>query len=363
MLSAASLNSPLNHESTPQHTLTNPDGAWHDPRKGYVRAIRRQKQLPLRREYTVKTKDYSIAQIFNLPEVPATLTVQGYEHDARNIHIPETDPNYIFRKELLSDILAWHKMCGADSLYLVGPTGSGKSSVICQLAGRLGIPVLSVNAHARMEYPELVGQHVIVDGSMQWVDGPLTIAKRNGWWFMIDEIDLLDPSNTAGLNSIAEGRALVIPEKGGEVVKSAPGFRFICTANTAGSGDNSGLYQGCLRQNIAFLDRFMMVEVPYADEGQELTILSNSAPQILEPIRQGMVRYANEIRRLFIAGELEVTLSTRTLVRWARMASFYKGMEAQGKKPLIHALDRALGFRAEPESRQALHEIAQRIFG
>jgi cobaltochelatase CobS len=33
-----------------------------------------------------------------------------------------------------------------------------------------------------------------------------------------------------------------------------------------------------------------------------------------------------------------------------------------GLSPLVHALDRSLAFRANPESRTFLHELAQRIF-
>jgi cobaltochelatase CobS len=41
----------------------------------------------------------------------------------------------------------------------------------------------------------------------------------------------------------------------------------------------------------------------------------------------------------------------------------FRPASAEGKNPIIHALDRALGYRAEPESREALHELAQRVFG
>jgi cobaltochelatase CobS len=74
-----------------------------------------------------------------------------------------------------------------------------------------------------------------------------------------------------------------------------------------------------------------------------------------------MVALAGEVRKLFIGGQIEVTMCTRSLVRWASLSSFFKAKP--GINPLIYALDRALGFRAEEESRQALHELCQRIFG
>ena len=197
----------------------------------------------------------------------------------------------------------------------------------------------------------------------EYVYGPLAMAMKEGHWFLLDEIDLLDPATAAGLNGIVEGRPLTIPEKGGEVIKPASGFRFIATANTAGSGDRSGLYQGTLRQNGAFLDRFWMVEVDYPDEIQEKQILAKAMPSLADTVRDALVSYANEIRKLFIKGEIEVTFSTRTLVRWAKLVYLFRPASTEGKNPIIHALDRALGYRAEPESREALHELAQRVFG
>ena len=304
---------------------------------------------------------YSIKDIFNIP-VKESLCVEG-RPQSDNPFIPDVDSDYVFRKEILSDVLSWYMMGANDGLYLTGPTGSGKSSIILQTAARLNIPVLVVTGHSRLETPELVGHHVIVNNSMEYVYGPLALAMKEGYWFLLDEIDLLDPATAAGLNGIVEGRPLTIPEKGGEVIKPAPGFRFIATANTAGSGDRSGLYQGTLRQNGAFLDRFWMVEVDYPDEVQEKQILAKAMPSLADTVREALVSYANEIRKLFIKGEIEVTFSTRTLVRWAKLVYLFRPASAEGKNPIIHALDRALGYRAEPESREALHELAQRVFG
>ena len=309
----------------------------------------------------MKTKEFNITKTFELEGIPNELTIQGYHEGSP--FVPDLDRHYLFRKDILSDILAWHMLGGSEGLYLTGPTGSGKSTLVTQVATRLNIPVHRVTAHSRLETPELIGHYALVSGSMSFVDGPLTIAMREGHWFLLDEIDLLDPATAAGLNGIVEGAPLVIPEKGGEMVTPVPGFCFIATGNTAGSGDQTGLYQGALRQNLAFLDRFWMIEIGYPEIEQELSILARVVPTLPEELRKGMIGFADEVRKLFVGGQIEVTLSTRTLIRWAKMAEFFKPLAAQGKNPLLHSLERALSFRAEPESRSALAEIAQRIFG
>jgi cobaltochelatase CobS len=217
-----------------------------------------------------------------------------------------------------------------------------------------------------METPELLGGFKLnAQGGMDWIPGPITLAAKNDGWVLIDEGDLLDPAALAGLNAIAEGRPFLIPETG-ELVTPGPNFRLFLTANTNGGGDATGLYQGALRLNLAFMDRFYIAEFGYPAEETEISIIAKLFPSITEEIRARMVAFANDIRGLFVKGETEVTLSTRTLLRWAKITTFIAPAAAKTKgapNPLSHALDRALGFRAEATSRKGLHEVLQRHFG
>ncbi|MFW9603899.1 MAG: AAA family ATPase [Trichlorobacter sp.] len=305
--------------------------------------------------------DYSIKELFQLP-VNEQLTVPG-RLPTNNPHIPALDQQYRFRRDLLSDLLCWHKTAVGEGLFLTGPTGSGKSSVVLQTAARLQIPVMSITGHSRLESPELVGQYVLKDGQMSYVYGPLAQAMLHGYWFLFDEIDLVDPGTAAGLNSVLEGRPLVIPECGGELIPPHPDFRFIATANTTGGGDRTGLYQGALRMNGAFVDRFWMVEVGYPEAVHEQELLAAAVPRLPQGVIERMLEFATLVRGRFHEGTLDVTFSTRTLLRWGRMMDLFRSASTEGKNPILHALDRALALRAEPDSRIALHELAQRVFG
>jgi cobaltochelatase CobS len=104
----------------------------------------------------------------------------------------------------------------------------------------------------------------------------------------------------------------------------------------------------------------MIIDVPYPAPEEENAVLGSVVPQIPQVIREKMVAVANDVRGLFQGGEMEVTLDTRSLIRWANLAYFYRG------KPNVnvieYALDRAVGFRAGETSRKALHELIQRTF-
>jgi len=295
---------------------------------------------------------------------PASITIEVGEINHPRIPAAE---NYIFSEDFLRDFLGWNNMSdafgGKEAMYIVGPTGSGKTSGVTQVAARLRKPLYSVTAHSRMETPELIGRFVVVNGSMKWADGPLTMAMKEGHWFLLNEFDYLDPATAAGLNSVLEGNPLEIPETG-EVVLAHPKFRFIATANTNGAGDMTGLYQGTLRQNIAAMDRFFITQVDYPTVEQETTILAAVAGILPTDIRNSMIQAANDIRGLFVAGEADVTLSIRTLCRWAKYAAMFQGsIQAKGGDPIRYAFDRALGYRTDTDARKVLHEVLQRTFG
>jgi cobaltochelatase CobS len=202
----------------------------------------------------------SITEVFGI-QAPATITVDVRDN-AIHAMIPRSNPDYVFRREILSDILAWMKgAAGTDPIYLVGPTGSGKSSIITQIAARLGIPLYVVSCHERMEIPELFGRFVVRSGDMEWVDGPFIQGLKDpaSAWILLDEADTLDPGTFVGLNALLEGRSIIVPETGETIDPLRFGARIIYAGNTAGNGDTTGLYQSTKRQNFAYMGSFMML--------------------------------------------------------------------------------------------------------
>jgi len=295
---------------------------------------------------------------------PSGTTILGYSEPS--VYTPKIDPMYAFH-ESSRDVIVWFLMEKADPLYIYGPSGCGKSSQIRQIAARLNFPVFEATGHDRLEFPDLVGHLSVQNGNMEFQDGPLTMAMKQGGIFLFNEADLCSPSTLAGLNTILDGSPLCIAENGGELVEPNPMFRFIVTANSNGASDDTGLYQGVMRQNIAFMDRFIVVEVGYPKTEVEVNLLQQKFPQIPVDILTKMVDFANDVRKNFMGNSaahdaLEVTLSTRTLIRWAELTMAFQPLSKQGISPVMYALDRALGFRASQTSRVALSEMAQRIF-
>lgn len=315
---------------------------------------------------TTPTKiDVQVNQTFGIL-APDAVRVPGF--DIPGPFTPSSKADYRFRPSLLSDVLCWHRGIAAgqhhDGLWLTGPMGAGKSSLIVETAARLNLNLIQVNGQRRLELADLFGHLTAIGGDVIFQDGPLTTAARMGCWFLLNEADLMDPGELAGLNTLLDGGPLVLAENGGEMVAPADGFGLICTANTVGLGDRTGLYVGAQRLNAALLDRFWVVQVDYPEPAEEAEIVAKAVPTLPAEIIQKMVEVAGEVRRLFVGAAaegpaVEVTFSTRTLVRWAYLSVQFKG----APKPLHHALRRALTSRAEPETAEAVHGLLQRLCG
>ena len=286
-----------------------------------------------------------------------------------NPYVPVKHAEYKFRKDLVRDLLIFLTNPQGDALFLSGPTGSGKTSAVLEVAARFNWPVQNVTARGHMEFSDLIGHHTLVSEKpgdpavMKFEYGPLAKAMALGHIFILNEADLVDPAELSGLNDLLEGRPLVIEANGGKVIKPHPLFRFVATGNSRGNGDESGIYNGVVTQNLAAMDRYRMLIVDYPEPEAELAILKEVVPQIPELLQQKMVELANDIRAKFKGTDgdrqLNVTLSTRKLIQWGKIWLQY----FNAPNPAQLSLDLVLLNRCTAEESEAINRTAELIFG
>ena len=195
-----------------------------------------------------------------------------------------------------------------------------------------------MTAHGRMELCDLIGRHALVAAKpgepllCQFMLWTLAVAMREGHILPHQQkVNLADPAELAGLNDVLEGRPLVIAQNGGEIIKPAPDVSvWWLPATLLVPVMRLVLYQGVMIQNIASMDRYRFIKVGYARRhcGTQHSWSRNA--KLAENIRNGMVRIANQVRKLFLGengedGQLSITMSTRTLVRWAKLSLIFRG--------------------------------------
>jgi cobaltochelatase CobS len=266
-------------------------------------------------------------------------------------HVPEVDGKYTFDPVLAKAALL--SLLANDRMLLVGPTGSGKSSLVVQLAARLHWPLRRVNLHGETGVSDFLGTFKARNGEVYFQYGLLPTAMREGQILVLEELDAATPEILFALQGVLEEEGtLTLAENGGEIVPPHPNFRLVATANTLGRGDESGLYTGTNVLNASHLDRWNVVySVGYPPPEQETAIIREKAPDLPPALVEGMIKLAREVRKAVAEEQLYTTFSTRRLLAFARKIASL-GLE--------QALAATVLNKLTAEERRVVAELAQR---
>jgi len=238
--------------------------------------------------------------------------------------VPQRDPNYIYREHaqnVVADLMA------NDALLIAGLPGTGKTSLLEQLAALTEIPLLGVSCYEGMTVNDLIGAWKLIEGQTVWVDGPLTTAMRQGYWFIIDEFDYAEAGVLGLLNKVTQPitaaspqRKLILAEKAGEVVVAHPNFRIVATANSIGNMQKyRRMFPNTRPMNFATLDRFSIYKVDWMAKNDEVDYLC--AHFKIEKEHRAyfnkFVDLADVTRQAFSRGEGEMSfpVTTRRLIK------------------------------------------------
>jgi len=314
-------------------------------------------------------------------EEKTTANLKGYDIDLHlpkledNNHplIPEVNQDYILREingqtdlELLSFVLE-----DSDFFTMIeGEAATGKNLSIRKIASECNWPCVRVNFSISSSYESLVGRFAPVDTSdieketfnrseviesvgnrltktdsevknpyqvaenaipearsFGWVDGILTKAVKNGWFFVADEINSANPDALMPLNGLTESRKnryLTIEEKS-EVIEPHDRFRFIATRNPVS-------YAGTGEMNSALESRAYIIPFDHHNDDALKEILKNKTDIVengTENALDSLINLAQNIRTQEQAGTQYVTkISTRDLIKVGKLTNIMSIREA-----------------------------------
>ena len=195
--------------------------------------------------------------------------------------------------------------------FITGLSGNGKTFGVEQACAQLNRELVRVNITIETDEDDLIGGFRLVNGETVWHNGPVIEALERGSVLLLDEVDLAS-NKILCLQSILEGKGVFL-KKVGKVVKPAPGFTVIATANTKGKGSEDGRFIGTNVLNEAFLERFALTfEQEYPSVAAETNILNKWCSD--KKFCARLADWADIIRKTFYDGGIDEIISTRRLV-------------------------------------------------
>ena len=229
--------------------------------------------------------------------------------------VPKEYDNYIPFGNY-SDVLAIVKSKRFFPIFITGHSGNGKTMSIEQACAKAKREFVCISMTPETDESDLLGNYVLIDGNMEWRDGPVTVAARRGAVLCIDEIDY-GAQNLSCLQRVLEGKPFMLKKKG-ELITPAEGFTIFATANTKGKGSEDGRYMFTNILNEAFLERFRnTLEQDWPSIAIEKKIITKELESVNhkdDEFAENLVNWADAIRKTFADGGCDEVISTRRLV-------------------------------------------------
>ena len=199
------------------------------------------------------------------------------------------------------------------AVMLKGPTGCGKTRLVEHMAERLDVPLFTVSCHEDITASDLVGRYLLKGGQTVWIDGPLTLAAREGGICYLDEIVEARADSTVVIHSLADHRRELWLERLGDVrIAAAHGFCLVVSYNPG--------YQSVLKDlKVSTRQRMVAIELGFPPPALEERIIVHEA-QVGEATAADLVRLGQAIRRLE-DDQLREAASPRALIAAAILIS------------------------------------------
>ncbi len=284
----------------------------------------------------------------------------------------QNDKSYIFTKSAKDNLKRIARVCSARLPCLIqGDTSIGKTSLIKWLAKVTGNTLIRINNHDHTDLQEYIGSYVVdpVTSKLVFKEGLLVKAMRNGYWILLDELNLASSEVLEALNRVLDdNRELYIPETQ-EVIQAHPRFLLFATQNPPGK------YAGRKQLSRAFRNRFIELHFDELPDDELLTIVEQKcnlpktyATLLIKTISELKTK-RSQVSGIFLGKNSLITL--RDLFRWARRYSLAQYLDEQAanlfldwKQYLAEQGYLLLCSRCRTESDvQTIHSVIEKVFG
>ena len=197
---------------------------------------------------------------------------------------------------------------------IIGPKGTGKTSLVMEYAIQKSKKLESINFSLRTRESHLIGTKSLVEGNIGFDEGVLIKSMKEGSILYLDELNAAEADVLLRLDeALDDRRQIVLKESDGQVIKADDSWFTIATINPL-------THVGTKELPPQLLSRFpVRIRLDYPPEDVEYKIIKKHVKNPHESeILQG-IKLANTLRQASAVEELYYSPSIRETIAYAKL--------------------------------------------
>lgn len=276
---------------------------------------------------------YPTLPLPDLGDIDCTLFDVADWEEADQAHIPNVDKfdNYVPNVDVLAAIEV--NVLENNKMLIVGPTGSGKTSIQEYYCAYTKQPYYRFNGRQDMESDTIIGKPWVNNGSMEYIIGNLPKKAQAGYFISFDEPWKTPSGIQMTLQRFYEQDGVFqMDDMPGEldeqIITPDARCQLVLSDNVVGVGDGADKYGATMIQDGSTLNRIdVVVEMPYMPQDKEAEMVTKAFPAVPAHMAEKMVKLFSLMRINYEQGELSSAASPRNLIAWAKLATRLRSYE------------------------------------
>ena len=199
-------------------------------------------------------------------------------------------------------------------ILIIGPKGTGKTSLVRDFAKNKNVNLESINFSLRTRESHLIGSKTLTDGTVRFDEGLLIKSMKSGDMLYLDELNSAEADVLLRLDeALDDRRQIVLKESTGETVNAKEKWFVVATINPL-------THSGTKELPPQILSRFpVRIRLEYPPEDIELEIVKKHVSKEHESEIIQAIKLANTLRQAAAVEELFYSPSLRETIAFGKL--------------------------------------------